>query len=195
MNAAPDARSPDPGEGARDEPGAFRGRGLGWPSRGLGGARGGGTADARGPALRARAPGSRHRLLPAAAGHALVRASTTTTPRSRPARTSTSTSCAREARASKPSARILDTGEELKVETLKGEEIRRRAIDIGEPIVPDARGRRGPFPAGRKGHSVRLRISETYTDPKSYRLDGDELVFDRASAGRATPSCCPRAGT
>jgi len=24
-----------------------------------------------------------------------------------------------------------------------------------------------------------LRISETYTDPKSYRLEGDELVFDR----------------
>ena len=28
-------------------------------------------------------------------------------------------------------------------------------------------------------HSVRIRIAETYTDPKSYRLDGEELVFDR----------------
>jgi hypothetical protein len=27
---------------------------------------------------------------------------------------------------------------------------------------------------------VRLRISETYTDEKSYRSDGDELVFDRS---------------
>ena len=27
---------------------------------------------------------------------------------------------------------------------------------------------------------MRLRISETYTDEKSYRLDGDELVFDRS---------------
>jgi hypothetical protein len=35
----------------------------------------------------------------------------------------------------------------------------------------------------KKGASVRLRISETYTDPVSYRLDGDELVFDR-SLGR-----------
>ncbi len=28
--------------------------------------------------------------------------------------------------------------------------------------------------------SVRLRIAETYTDPGSYRLEGDELVFDRS---------------
>jgi len=27
---------------------------------------------------------------------------------------------------------------------------------------------------------VRLRISETYSAPQSYRLDGDELVFDRS---------------
>ena len=40
------------------------------------------------------------------------------------------------------------------------------------------------FPAVPAGGSVRLRISETYTDPKSYRLDGDELVFDR-TFGRA----------
>jgi hypothetical protein len=31
----------------------------------------------------------------------------------------------------------------------------------------------------QKGRSVRLRISETYTDEKSYRLEGEELVFDR----------------
>ena len=35
----------------------------------------------------------------------------------------------------------------------------------------------------KKGQSVRLRLSETYTAPQSYRLDGDELVFDR-SLGR-----------
>jgi hypothetical protein len=28
--------------------------------------------------------------------------------------------------------------------------------------------------------SLRLRIAETYTAPTSYRLDGDELVFDRS---------------
>ena len=34
-----------------------------------------------------------------------------------------------------------------------------------------------------KGGSVRLRISETYTDPGRYRLEGGTLVFDR-SLGR-----------
>lgn len=83
-------------------------------------------------------------------------------------------------RASKPSARILDTGEELKVETLKGEEIRKAGIDIGEPIGPDSEIVLVRYPPVRKGRSVRLRISETYTDPKSYRREGDELVFDRS---------------
>jgi hypothetical protein len=30
------------------------------------------------------------------------------------------------------------------------------------------------------GQSVRLRMFETYTDPARYRLEGDELVWDRA---------------
>jgi hypothetical protein len=82
-------------------------------------------------------------------------------------------------RASKPSARILDTGETLSVETLRGDEITRAAVDIGEPVQPDSEAVVIRFPAVEKGRSVRLRISETYTDEKSYRLEGDELVFDR----------------
>jgi len=35
-----------------------------------------------------------------------------------------------------------------------------------------------------EGHSVRLRIWETYTDPSRYVLAGDELVWDR-SFGRS----------
>ncbi len=35
----------------------------------------------------------------------------------------------------------------------------------------------------RKGQSLRLRLSETYTAPQSYRLDGDEFTFER-SLGR-----------
>src|SRR5262249_10344363 len=31
-----------------------------------------------------------------------------------------------------------------------------------------------------KGSTTRLRLKETYTDPKSYYLDGEELVWDRA---------------
>jgi hypothetical protein len=83
-------------------------------------------------------------------------------------------------RASKPAARILDTGETLKVETLRGDEITRAALDIGEPVGPESEVVLVRFPAVAKGRSVRLRISETYTDEKSYRLEGDELVFDRS---------------
>ena len=84
---------------------------------------------------------------------------------------------------SKPSARILDTGETLKVETLRGEEISRAGVDIGEPVRPDSEIVLVRYPPVRKGESVRLRISETYTDPVSYRIDGAELRFDR-SLGR-----------
>jgi hypothetical protein len=83
-------------------------------------------------------------------------------------------------RASKPSAKILDTGETLKAETLRGDEITRAALDIGEPVTGDSEVVVIRFPAVEKGRSLRLRISETYTDEKSYRLDGDALVFDRS---------------
>ena len=83
-------------------------------------------------------------------------------------------------RASKPSARILDTGELLAAETLRGEEIRRAGLDIGEPVGPESEVVVIRFPAVERGRSLRLRISETYTDEKSYRLKGDELVFDRS---------------
>jgi hypothetical protein len=36
-----------------------------------------------------------------------------------------------------------------------------------------------PFPAVQKGQSTRLRISETYTDPVRYRVEGDQLIWDR----------------
>jgi hypothetical protein len=87
-------------------------------------------------------------------------------------------------RASKPSARILDTGEELKVETLRGEEITRAALDVGETVGPETEVVVIRFTPVSRGRSVRLRISETYTDEKSYRLKGEELVFDR-SFGRS----------
>lgn len=81
--------------------------------------------------------------------------------------------------ASGPSARILDTGEELKVETLKGEAITRAGLDIGEPVAADTEVVVVRFPPVAKGGSIRLRIAETYTDAGRYRLDGDELVWDR----------------
>jgi hypothetical protein len=89
--------------------------------------------------------------------------------------------------ASNPSARILDTGEALRVETLRGEAIANAGIDLsGElegPVQPDTEVVVVRFPPVAKGGSVRLRISETYADPGRYRLEGDELLFDR-SLGR-----------
>jgi hypothetical protein len=83
-------------------------------------------------------------------------------------------------RASGPAARVLDTGEELRVETLKGEAITRAKLDIGEPVEADTEVVVVHFPPVAKGGSLRLRISETYTDAGRYRLDGDTLIFDRA---------------
>jgi hypothetical protein len=83
-------------------------------------------------------------------------------------------------RASNPAAMILDTGERLAAETLRGEEITRAGLDIGEPVTPESEVVVIRYPAVAPGRSVRLRISETYTDEKSYRLEGDELVFDRS---------------
>jgi len=79
-----------------------------------------------------------------------------------------------------PSARILDTGEALASEILKGEAITKAGLDIGEPVRPDSEVVLVRFPPVARGASLRLRISETYTDPERYRLDGEELVWDRS---------------
>jgi hypothetical protein len=81
--------------------------------------------------------------------------------------------------ASNPSARNLDTGETLKVETLRGDALPKSGVEDDEEIPPDAEVVVAHFTPVPPGGSVRLRIAETYTDPKSYRLEGDELVFDR----------------
>jgi hypothetical protein len=90
--------------------------------------------------------------------------------------------------ASQPAARNLDTGEALAVETLKGDALRhanlspaelREVAEVGGQIGDDTEVVIARFAALRKGESLRLRISETYTDPRRYRLDGDVLVFDR----------------
>jgi hypothetical protein len=82
---------------------------------------------------------------------------------------------------SDPSARDLDTGAAISARILKGAEI--AAAGVSDPDLRDV----GPqteivlfsFPPVRPGGSLRLRMSETYADPKGYRLEGDELFFDR----------------
>jgi hypothetical protein len=85
---------------------------------------------------------------------------------------------------SDPSAYVLDTGEKLATKMTTGAELASAKIDTGEPVDASAQVVVIPFPPLKAGQSVRLRISETYTAPASYGLQGDELVFDR-SLGRA----------
>jgi hypothetical protein len=85
--------------------------------------------------------------------------------------------------ATQPSASILDTGEQLKATEMSGAELLKSKINTGETVAATARVVVIPFPAVKAGQTLRLRIAETYTAPVSYRLDGDELVFDR-SLGR-----------
>jgi nucleoid-associated protein YgaU len=92
--------------------------------------------------------------------------------------------------ASAPSARVLDTGEPLRVETLRGEALRgagltaaelREVAGAGGELAPDVEVVVAHFPRPlRRRETLRLRISETYTDPRSYRLAGDRLIFDRS---------------
>ena len=81
---------------------------------------------------------------------------------------------------SNPSAVLLDTGEALKVETISGAELKKRGLDAGEPVADTTQVVVISFPPVKHGQSARLRITETYTDPDRYLLDGDELVWDRA---------------
>jgi len=84
---------------------------------------------------------------------------------------------------SDPSAYVLDTGEKLPTRLMTGAELLAARIESAEPVKPTTQVVLIPFPPVKKGQSIRLRISETYTAPASYRLDDDELVFDR-SLGR-----------
>jgi hypothetical protein len=85
--------------------------------------------------------------------------------------------------ASHPSASILDTGEQLKALEMSGAEMMASKINVGDAVAPTARVVVIPFAALKAGQTLRLRIAETYTAPSSYKLDNEELVFDR-SLGR-----------
>jgi hypothetical protein len=88
--------------------------------------------------------------------------------------------------AANPSARNLDTGETIPAQHLRGAEITKAGIDDPElgKVTADSEIVVFNFAPLKTGQSIRLRMSETYTDPGRYRLVGDELVFDR-TFGRA----------
>jgi hypothetical protein len=81
---------------------------------------------------------------------------------------------------SEPSAKILDTGEALKTEIATGEELAKRKVHIEEQLDADTKVVLIPFPAVKKGQSIRLRISETYTDPARYALLDGQLMWHRS---------------
>ena len=84
---------------------------------------------------------------------------------------------------SDPSAYLLDTGEKLATKIVTGAELLDAKIDAGEPVDAASQVVVISFSPVKAGQNERLRISETYTAPASYRLDEDTLVFDR-SLGR-----------
>jgi hypothetical protein len=94
---------------------------------------------------------------------------------------------------SNTSAIDLDTGAKLETQTIKGDAISAAKLDIGEPVTAKSEVVVIPFPAVKAGQSVRLRISETYTDSARYRSYGNLLVWDR-SFGRPTNAVVLPAG-
>lgn len=82
-------------------------------------------------------------------------------------------------KASGPSAVLLDTGEDLKVETLKGQAIAKKGIDING-LTDDTEAVVIWFDPVKEGESKRLRISETYTDSNRYLLVEGQLIWDRS---------------
>ncbi|HTL05977.1 MAG TPA: hypothetical protein VL241_09540, partial [Gemmatimonadales bacterium] len=87
----------------------------------------------------------------------------------------------------------LDSGAPLETRTVKGGAISAAKLDIGEAVTPQSEVVVIPFPAVTAGHSVRLRISETYVDSARYRSYGNLLVWDR-SFGRPTNAVVLPAG-
>ncbi|MEY4930640.1 MAG: hypothetical protein RI909_1364, partial [Bacteroidota bacterium] len=83
-------------------------------------------------------------------------------------------------KASNPSAYNLDNGKPLKVETLVGQAIKDKGIDIGADYSPTAEAIVIWFDAVKKGTTTRIRIEETYTDPNRYLISNNELVWDRS---------------
>jgi hypothetical protein len=84
---------------------------------------------------------------------------------------------------SEPSAYVLDTGEKLETQIMSGKQLALAKIDAGEPVATTGQVVVVRFAPVKKGQSIRLRISETYTAIGSYRSEGEDLVFDR-SLGR-----------
>jgi len=79
-----------------------------------------------------------------------------------------------------PESIDLDTGEKLKWEIISGKQATDRKLPITEAIKDDSEIVVTHLAGAlAKGTTNRVRLMETYADPKSYYLDGEELVWDR----------------
>jgi hypothetical protein len=80
-----------------------------------------------------------------------------------------------------PDSLDLDSGEKLKWEVINGKQAVERKLPITDQIKDDSEivvtHLARPLAAGTTN---RIRLLETYADPKSYYLDGEELVWDRS---------------
>ena len=94
-------------------------------------------------------------------------------------------------RVSNPSAYVLDTGVPATTRTLRGAAITQAQVDIGGAVTSESEVVVIDFTPPAGGESVRLRISETYTDPARYRLQDGELVWDRAFGRPANAMVLP----
>jgi hypothetical protein len=79
-----------------------------------------------------------------------------------------------------PDSIDLDTGAKLRWEVISGKQATERKLPITETLKDDSEIvvthlARALAP----GTTNRIRLMETYIDPKSYYLDGEELVWDR----------------
>ncbi len=93
---------------------------------------------------------------------------------------------------STPSAINLDTGEPVKFEVLVGNAITRAKLNVPD-VTPTTEAVVFRFAPVQPGTSIRLRMSETYTDSVRYTRVGDELVWDR-SFGRPSNTVVLPAG-
>jgi hypothetical protein len=79
-----------------------------------------------------------------------------------------------------PASFDLDTGEKLNWEIISGKQAAERKLPVGETLKDDSEivvtHLARPLD---KGATNRIRLLETYADPKSYYMDGEELVWDR----------------
>lgn len=73
----------------------------------------------------------------------------------------------------------LNTGKPLATRNVTGKQVNALGY-YPTPADPESVVVQGDLPRPlKKGETVRVRVTETYTDPVGYRLDGAELVWDR----------------